>query len=74
MPRTYLASVTNILKDLLEEYLAQLNKDDITGRAKALIVDMLPSGQVTVGKVAGKLNMSIRSLQREFARHDRKDV
>lgn len=59
---------------VIEEYLAQLNKDDITGRAKALVVDMLPSGSVTIGKVAGKLNMSIRTLQREFAKIDKSFV
>ena len=36
-----------------------------------MIVDMLPSGSVTIGKMADRLNMSIRSLQRELARHEK---
>lgn len=55
---------------VITKYLAQLNKDDIIGRAKTLIVDMLPSGNVTLGNIAGKLNMSNRTLQRAFAKHN----
>lgn len=48
------------------EYLAKLDKDDIVNRVTAVIVDMLPSGGVADEKVAGILNMSVRSLQRRL--------
>jgi len=48
------------------EYLAKLNKDDIINRVTAAIVDMLPSGRVADEKVAETLNMSVRSLQRRL--------
>ena len=63
--------LAEVSDQVIEEYLVRLNKDDIAGRAKSLIVDMLPSGSVTIGKIAESLNMSIRSLQREFARKDK---
>lgn len=48
------------------EYLAKLNKDDIIDRVTAAIVDMLPSGGVADDKIAESLNMSVRSLQRRL--------
>jgi AraC-like DNA-binding protein len=48
------------------EYLAKLNKDDIIDRVTAAIVDMLPSGGVADEKVSGTLNLSVRSLQRRL--------
>jgi AraC-like DNA-binding protein len=48
------------------EYLSKLDKDNIIDRVAAVIIDMLPSGGVTDEKVAGKLNMSRRSLQRRL--------
>jgi len=52
------------------EYLAKLNKDDIINRVTAAIVDMLPSGGVADEKVAETLNMSVRSLQRRLKEVD----
>jgi AraC-like DNA-binding protein len=48
------------------EYLAKLDKDDIVNRVIAVIVDMLPSGGVADEKVAETLSMSVRSLQRRL--------
>jgi AraC-like DNA-binding protein len=48
------------------EYLSKLDKDDITDRVTAVIIDMLPSGGVADEKVAEQLNMSVRSLQRRL--------
>lgn len=48
------------------EYLAKLNKDDIIDRVTAAIVDMLPSGGIADEKIAESLNMSVRSLQRRL--------
>jgi AraC-like DNA-binding protein len=63
------ALLAEVNDQVIEKYLELLNKDDIVTRAKTLIVDMLPSGNLSLEKMAGRLNMSIRSLQREFAKH-----
>jgi len=47
-------------------YLAELNKNNIVQRVKGAIIEMLPSGGVSVEKVAKRLNMSTRSLQRKL--------
>ena len=48
------------------EYLGKLNKDNIIDRVTAVIIDMLPSGDIADEKVAEQLNMSVRSLQRRL--------
>jgi AraC-like DNA-binding protein len=47
-------------------YLAGLDKNNIVQRVKGTIIDMLPSGGVFDEKVAQRLNMSTRSLQRKL--------
>ena len=44
------------------EYLARLEKQDISGRVRAAIVDSLSTGLVSKKLVAEKLHMSLRSL------------
>ena len=48
------------------QYLANLDRDNIINRVTAAIVDMLPSGGITDNKIAEQLNMSERSLQRRL--------
>ena len=48
------------------EYLAKLDQDEIAHKVKAMIIDQLPSGGVTNETVARALNMSSRSLQRQL--------
>lgn len=48
------------------EYLAQLDQDRITQKVKAVIIDQLPSGNVTDENVARALYMSSRKLQRQL--------
>lgn len=48
------------------EYLAQLDHDRITEKVKAVIIDQLPSGNVTDENVARELYMSSRNLQRQL--------
>jgi AraC-like DNA-binding protein len=47
-------------------YLAELDKNNIVQRVNGAIIDMLPSGGVSDEKVAKRLNMSTRSLQRKL--------
>ena len=48
------------------EYLAQLDHDRIAEKVKAVIIDQLPSGNVTDENVAQALYMSSRNLQRQL--------
>ncbi len=47
-------------------YLARLDKNSIVQHVKGVIIDMLPSGGVSNEKVAKRLNMSKRNLQRKL--------
>jgi len=47
-------------------YLARLDQNSIVQRVEGAIIDMLSSGGVSDEKVAEKLNMSTRSLQRKL--------
>ena len=51
---------------IMIKYLAKLDQDHITQKAKATIVDQLPSGSVTDETVARSLYMSSRKLQRQL--------
>ena len=51
---------------LFIRYLAALSNDDIVHRTQTAIIDLLPSGQVSDEKVARKLFLSERSLQRKL--------
>lgn len=51
---------------IIIRYLAALSNDDIVHRTQTAIIDLLPSGQVTDEKVARKLFLSERSLQRKL--------
>jgi len=48
------------------EYLAELDQDNIAHRVKATILDRLPSGNVTDESVSRDLYMSSRKLQRQL--------
>jgi hypothetical protein len=48
------------------DYLAELDHDNITHKVKAVIIDQLPSSKVTDETVARKLYMSSRKLQRQL--------
>jgi len=58
--------LAKICDQYIISYLAELDKNNIVQRVKGAIIDMLPSGGVSGEKVAQKLNMSARSLQRKL--------
>lgn len=47
-------------------YLAEMEQNKIVSVVRGTIVDMMPSGPVSEEKVAAKLNLSTRSLQRKL--------
>jgi AraC-like DNA-binding protein len=51
---------------IIIEYLAKLDQEHITQHVKAIIVNQLPSGNVTDESVSRVMNMSSRKLQRQL--------
>jgi len=47
-------------------YLAGLNQQDFLKQVKGAFLDLLPSGRISVTRVARRLNMSVRSLQHKL--------
>ena len=50
--------------------LGRLSKERIVPRVKSVIIDLLPSGNVSDEQVAAELNMSTRALQRKLNRKE----
>lgn len=55
---------------IIVRYLAAHNNDDIKHRVQTAIIDLLPSGHISDEKVAKKLYISVRSLQRKLQKSD----
>ncbi|MEQ1440589.1 AraC family transcriptional regulator [Fontimonas sp. SYSU GA230001] len=53
--------------EIVQRYLARLQQDDVVARVRAVLVDMLPSGEPGTAAVAMALHLSERSLQRRLA-------
>ncbi len=52
--------------EVVIEYLARLDKDDILRRVEAKIVMLLPTGECSKERVAAELGMSLSSLQKKL--------
>lgn len=63
-------AMVRVHESVIERYLAQLDRTRVVGRARAIIVDMLPSGAPTADQVAARLNMNARTLHRKLASED----
>jgi AraC-like DNA-binding protein len=59
--------LARINDQVMINYLANLEKENIIHRVKTGIIDLLPSGGVADEKVAKTLGMSVRSLQRKLS-------
>ncbi len=60
------AQLAQLHDQLMLDYLAGMESSDLTEKVKAVIVELLPSGQVTDAKVAHELFMTPRTLQRRL--------
>jgi AraC-like DNA-binding protein len=61
------AALAAVLSRQLDRLLVSLPTDPpVSTRARLLVKDDLPSGSVTVGRVAGQLGMSVRTLSRRL--------
>ena len=51
---------------IVTDYLAQLDRKDVTMRVKSELIERLPGGKVTEEGIASSINVSQRSLQRKL--------
>lgn len=51
---------------IVAEYLAQLDRNDVTMRVRSELIERLPTGQVSEEGIASSINVSQRSLQRRL--------
>ena len=51
---------------VVTDYLAKLDRNDVTMRVKSKLIERLPSGQVSEEGIASSINVSQRSLQRRL--------
>lgn len=56
----------HLFEQQIVEYLARLDKNDVVGRVKSQIFEQLPSGKASINDIAGKLNLSVRTLRRKL--------
>ena len=56
-------------EEVIERYLASLDRGDILNRARVEIIDQLPSGDLTEDSVAEALHMTKRTLHRKLQEH-----
>ena len=57
-------------EQVIGEYLSQFRKSDVVDRAKARLVEQLPSGNPTQESLASALNLSVITLQRKLHERD----
>ena len=55
---------------ILLRHLARLDRESVANRVHAQLLELLPQGEPSQEKIAGRLNLSLRSLQRRLAAED----
>lgn len=60
------AQLGHVLEQQIIDYLARQDRQDLAGRTKSAIFELLPSGKVTIEDVAAKLALSVRTLRRKL--------
>jgi len=55
-----------LLEKQIVDYLAKLNRNDVVGRTRSTIIDLLPSGYVSIDEIASRLCLSERTLRRRL--------
>ena len=60
------AQIVQQFDHMAVDYLAKLDRSDLMGRVRAVVLEQLPSGNVTLESVAGQLAMSSRTLTRKL--------
>jgi len=60
------AVLLRVNEQVLTDYLARLERSEVTVQVQAKLIQLLPSGKVEEGFIARALNLSLRSLQRKL--------
>ena len=60
------AVLLRVNEQVLTDYLARLERAEVTVQVQAKLIQLLPSGKVEEGFIARALNLSLRSLQRKL--------
>ena len=60
------AELARASEQVVSDYVSQFKRADIVDRAKARLVEQLPSGNPTQENLAAALNLSVRTLQRKL--------
>lgn len=68
--RTGNPELARINDQVVKEYLARLDRENVSNRVHVLLTEQLPTGEVTQESVADQLHMSLRSLQRKLSEED----
>jgi len=50
----------------IRQYLTEVDRNNVVGNVIAILIDMLPSGNASEEAVAGKMNLTLRTLQRKL--------
>ncbi len=58
--------LVRINDSIVTDYLAQLDRNDVTMRVRSKLVEHLPTGQISEESIASSINVSQRSLQRKL--------
>lgn len=58
--------LVRINDNIVTDYLAQLDRNDVTMRVKSKLVEHLPTGRISEEGIASSINLSQRSLQRRL--------
>jgi AraC-like DNA-binding protein len=53
-------------EQVLTDYLARLERSEVTVQVQAKLIQLLPSGEVDESSIARALNLSLRSMQRKL--------
>ncbi len=60
------AELARVNEEVINRYIARMDQADIVTRVKVAITESLPSGRISEERIADRLNMSQRSLQRRL--------
>ncbi len=60
------AELARANEQVIQTYLAHLDRSDVVMRVKIALLERLPSGPVSERSIAEAFNMSLRTLQRKF--------
>ena len=64
------SELVRINDQIVTEYLAHLDRNDVVMRVKSKLIERLPSGSVDEAEIASSINLSQRSLQRKLRDQD----